>query len=417
MVMHIVVVDTTLTTPPTGGAQTFLVDLAESLARRQNRLSVITQPGPEPATLSALRKVGAEAHTQLWSPAHLPEEKATRLADWVNRNDADVYIVSISPDVGWLALPLLDPSIATVSIAHNDVWAFYEPLKHYHPFLDCAVGVSETIRRKIIEECGIPVERAKSIAYGVHAITEDEVELPGAGDRPLRIGYVGRLVQEQKRVMEFVPLAAELVRRGVDFELDLIGDGNGRAALAAELSRNGLQDRVQLSGWLPPAEVAKRLIEMDVFVLLSDYEGLPVALLEAMAHAVAPVVTIIDSGNLELVKDEQNGFTIPVGDINGFADRLEQLARDRDTLTSLKRAAWQTSLMYSVERMTDRYLFSFAEAKARTASRTYRSNLPSPYPAMPSCRSKYPLWLRKLKSRLLEPRSVADSATKSVSWI
>jgi glycosyltransferase involved in cell wall biosynthesis len=398
--MHVAVVDTTLTTPPTGGAQTFLVDFATELARRNVRLSVITQPGKDSATLTALAKARAEVHQDLWKPGQLPEEKAALLADWVNSQMVDFYVISISPDVGWLALPLLDPSIPTFSIAHNDIGAFYEPLQHYHPFMDCAIGVSENIRAKIVA-CGVAAERTTNIAYGVHPLAEAEVfELlnqPVAG--PLRIAYVGRMVQEQKRVMEFAPLVAELVRREVDFELHLIGDGDARVPLETELSRIGFQDRVKFSGWLSSAEVSRRLRQMDAFVLLSDYEGLPVALLEAMGHALVPVVTIIDSGNLELVSNGQNGFALPVGDTQGFAERLEQLAHDREMLKRLRRAAWQTSLGYSVDRMTERYLACFEEVRLKASHRDYRANLPSPFPVMPSCRSNYPTWLRKIKSR------------------
>jgi glycosyltransferase involved in cell wall biosynthesis len=400
--MHIVVVDTTLTTPPTGGAQTFLVNLAESLVRKHHRFSVIAQPGAESTILSALRTVGAEVCLNVWSPSHLPEEKAHLLAAWVNNNGADIYVVSISPDVGWLALPLLDPSIATLSIAHNDVSAFYEPLKHYHPFVDCAIGVSEAIRRKLVDECGVPAERSASIAYGVRSLTSGEADAlfaAPARNGPLRIAYVGRLVQEQKRVMEFVPLVVELVRREVDFELHLIGDGSARLPLETDLMRHGLQDRVKFWGWLGSSEVEQRLLDMDVFVLLSDYEGLPVALLEAMGHALVPVVTIIESGNLELVNNEHNGFAIPVGNIHSFAERLEQLSGDPERLVKMKQAAWQTGEGYSVERMTARYLSCFAETRARVTSRTYRPDLQAPYPVMPSCRSKYPLWLRKIKWR------------------
>lgn len=399
--MHIVIIDTTLTTPPTGGAQTFLVDFANALVRRGTRLTIITEPGRDSTTLGALQRAGAELRTDLWDHSHLPEEKAPRLAGWVNANAVDVYVISISPDVGWLALPLLNRSIATISIAHNDVGAFYEPLKHYHPFMDGAVGVSEAIRSKIIRECGVPAERTINIAYGVQALTSGEVGalLKEAGEKCLQIVYVGRVVQEQKRVMEFVPLVAELLRRKVDFELHIIGDGSARTLLEAELREKGLSDRITFYGWLPAAEVSKQLRGMDTFVLLSDYEGLPVALLEAMAHALVPVVTIIESGNLELVKDECNGFSIPVGDIDGFAGRLQQLAGDRNRLATLRKAAWQTSLAYSVERMTDGYLAYFEETKIRAQNRDYDMNLPNPYPAMPSCRSKYPAWLRKIKSR------------------
>ena len=403
--MHAVIVDTTLTTPPTGGAQTFLVELCRAFVRMDWQISVVAQPGPEHAIVDSLRGVGAEVHDDIWRRAHLPEERGRALASWVNSERPDVYVVSISPDTGWLALPLLDPSIPTVSIAHNDVGAFYEPLKYYHPFIDSAVGVSETIHRKIIEQCSIPSERATHIPYGVNSLTLEQVSeiLAMRPSRDvLRICYVGRLVQDQKRVLEFVPLAAELVKRNVAFELHLIGDGSERKALEAQFRDQDLAHRVTFWGWLTPQEVATKLLELDVFVLLSDHEGLPVALLEAMAHSLVPVVTNIESGNVQLVRDGGNGFVVPVGDIELAVDRLKQLWENPDLLLRMRTAAWQTSQKFSSAIMVDRYLCCFAEAKMNAGAREYRAGVPYPYPPMPSCRSKYPFWLRKLKARLLD---------------
>jgi len=118
--MHIVIVDTLLTTPPTGGAHTFLVDLCDLLMRRGTRVSVVTEPGTDESLVRAIVQSGAEIHMDLWRPAHLPEERGASLAAWVNERQPDVYIVSVSPDAGWLALPLLDPQIGTMSIDHNE---------------------------------------------------------------------------------------------------------------------------------------------------------------------------------------------------------------------------------------------------------------------------------------------------------
>src|SRR5918993_1187336 len=173
--MHVVFVDTTLTTWPTGGAQTFLVELARALVQKDWRVSIVTQPGPEVSLVKALQQAGAEVRSDLWGPVHLPEERGARLAAWVNSEGPDIYVVSISPDAGWLALPALKPTISTVSVAHNDVEAFYEPLAHYAPFIDCAVGVSEEIHRKIISVSGVPAERARHIPYGVPSLTPAEI--------------------------------------------------------------------------------------------------------------------------------------------------------------------------------------------------------------------------------------------------
>jgi glycosyltransferase involved in cell wall biosynthesis len=402
--MRVVIVDTTMTTPPTGGAHTFLADICAPLAARGWRPSFVTQPGPERGIVGALGAAGGEVVDNLWTAAALPEERAERLAAWVNEARPDAYVISASPDAGWLALPLLDAEVPTLSVAHNDVGAFYEPLKHYGAFIDCAVSVSLEIERRTVEECGIPPARSRRIPYGVSSLGEAEARAraeSSSGGGPLRIGYVGRLVREQKRVQELAPLAAELVRRGVDFELHVVGEGAERGALEAEFARRGLAGRARFWGWLAPAEVKRRLKELDVFLLMSDYEGLSVALLEAMGHALAPVVTDIRSGTGEVVADGRNGFLLPVGDVEKFAERLEQLARDRPLLASLRLAAWEASQPYTVGRTADAYVAAFAAARENNAGRAARAERQTDFPVMPACRSPYPFWLRKLKRRVL----------------
>ena len=413
--MHVVFVDTTLTTWPTGGAQTFLVELAQALVQKDWRVSIITQPGPEVSLVKALQLAGAEVRSDLWRPVHLPEERGARLAAWVNSEDPDIYVVSISPDAGWLALPALNPSISTVSVAHNDVEAFYAPLAHYAPFIDCAVGVSEEIHRKIISLSGVPTERARHIPYGVPSLTLAEIKhrLEQPGDGVLGIGYVGRLTQEQKRVMEFVPLAKALRKKGLKFELHLIGDGSDRAPLEEAFKQHAPDAPVKFWGWLTPDEVKKKLISLDVFILMSDYEGLPVALLEAMGHGLAPVVSSIASGNTQLVHDGVNGFIVATGEVDTFAERLQTLALDTQLLNTMRRGAWEKSREYSAERMVDRYVTCFESLTKTGHLRGQREGVTKPYPVMKSCQSPYPLWLRKVKSHLKE--SLATTRTLPVS--
>jgi glycosyltransferase involved in cell wall biosynthesis len=403
--MNVVFVDTTLTTPPTGGAQTFLTDLCASLNAQGHRTSVVTNPGPDTTIPESLRKAGTNVLTNISSPRHLPEERAIHLASWVNKERPDVYNISISSDAGWLALPLLDPSIATISIAHADVSAFYEPLRHYAPFIDCAVGVSEAIHKRIIDQCSIPPARARYVPYGVTSLLPSEIaarqDRQFDQDEPLRIVYLGRLVQDLKRVLDLVPLAKELKRREIPFELHLVGDGPERPALESGFEKHDVTRNVTFWGWLTPEAVKQRLWELDALVLLSDSEGLPLALLESMGHGVVPVVTNLEGGITEVVKDGQNGYTAAIGDIATFADRLETLARDKHLLRSLKSAAWETSREFSTERMVERYFALFQYLTAPEFSREHRKDAAHPYPVMQSCKSAYPIWLRKLKRRVL----------------
>jgi glycosyltransferase involved in cell wall biosynthesis len=401
--MHAVIIDTTLTTPPTGGAQTFLVELCRALVKLDWQISVVTQPGPERAIVDSLRAVSAEVHMNLWPASDLPEEKASRLANWVNTHEVTVYVVSISPDVGWLALPLLDANIATLSIAHNDVGAFYEPVAHYAPLIDRAIGVSLETTRRLAEGLGLPLQRVRYIPYGVHTSTPAEVEQRLSVTRvlpaPLRVGYVGRIVEEQKRVFDFIGVIRELQSRDVSFELHMLGEGRDRPRLEQELRENGFSEHVRFWGWLTPQQVKVRLAQLDVFVLLSDYEGLPVALLEAMGHGLVPVVTRIDSGNSQLIRDGENGLMFSIGDVAACAAHLARLAADEKLLRNLQHSAWATAREYSVERMVENYEQCFREISAADFPRTHRAGAPRPYPLLPACKSRYPFWLRKVKSR------------------
>jgi glycosyltransferase involved in cell wall biosynthesis len=394
--MRLVFVDTGLTTPPTGGAHTFLAHLGAGLVARGHAVAVITVPGPARALAAALVTAGVAVKTDLWRPYHLPEERAARLARWVNADPPDVYVVSVSGDAGWLALPLLAPGVATVSIAHNDVAAFYAPLAHYAQYIDAAVGVSRGIRDRLVGHCRVPPDRAHHVPYGVRTLPA--AAAARAWGRPaaptLRVGYVGRVVHEQKRVFELVDLVRELVARGTIFSLDVVGDGADRPELERRLAAGGLTRWVRFWGWQSGPALDERLGELDALVLLSDYEGLPVALLEAMGRAVVPVVTDIRSGAPEVVVPGVNGYLVPVGAISTFADRLAALAADPELLARLRRAAWETSRGFTLDAMVHRYE---ELVLALAAARPHRAADPD-YPVMPSCRSKYPYWIRKLKA-------------------
>jgi glycosyltransferase involved in cell wall biosynthesis len=288
----------------------------------------------------------------------------------------------------------LNHSVHTAAVVQSDGPAFYLPLSYYRSFVDHAVGVSLEICRQIRSNCGIPQERVAHIPYGVQRLTEDEVTSLRAAPspRPLQLAYVGRLVQTLKRIFDLPLIMHELHRRGLPFKLHLIGSGEDGGQLRELLTANGTERYTQWWGWLTPSEVAARLKEIDVLLLPSEVEGLPVALLEAMGHAVVPVVTRIPSGTVDVVRDGENGYLVGVGAVREFADRIETLYRDPALRLRLAHAAWMTSQDYSVASMTSRY-------EARLAWDHVRASRPSgEFPSMPSCRSRYPRWLRRAKA-------------------
>jgi glycosyltransferase involved in cell wall biosynthesis len=113
----------------------------------------------------------------------------------------------------------------------------------------------------------------------------------------------------------------------------LVGDGELRAELERRIAREGLSDVVELRGALPHQEIPAVLAGATAMVLPSvtsrdgQMEGIPVALMEAMAAGV-PVVSTRLSGIPELVRDGETGLLVPERDAPALADAMERLAGD-----------------------------------------------------------------------------------------
>src|SRR5690606_37622015 len=114
--------------------------------------------------------------------------------------------------------------------------------------------------------------------------------------------------------------------------------------------------RVILHGRRTPEQVQDLLQGIDVSILISDYEGTSITMLEAMGAGVVPAVTRVPSGVSEWVRDGENGVVVDIGDPEAMAARLVALAADRGELARLGRRAWETvRSTVSIDRMADQY--------------------------------------------------------------
>ena len=393
--MKILFADTTMDGHIVGGAHTFLVQLMSALTAAGHDVHFLSKGDPVAKSAAGIEESGAVIHRDVWTGSALVDDATPVVAKWANEVRPHAMVVSVSFDIGWTVLPHLDPKIATLTIGHNDQETFYAPVRHYSRFLTRAVGVSEEICKKYVE-CGMPADRVDWIPYGVET-SDTEPETAPAG--PVRLAYVGRFENVQKRVSDIVAIIRRLSEAGIDFRFDMVGDGEEMPNVQSALADEVASGRVVLHGWVDSESVIRVLRASEVFILASAYEGFCISLIEAMANGCCPVVTDIRSGNKQLVEDGASGFIVPVSDIDAFVDRIRVLADDRDVLGRMRTAAWRTGREYSVDRMVDNYVACFEHA-VRDAGANPRTPDPG-FPLMPSCRSKYPLWLRRIKARFL----------------
>lgn len=150
---------------------------------------------------------------------------------------------------------------------------------------------------------------------------------------PDHILSIGRL-DPIKGFDTLIPALGLLMRRGVAFRCTIIGEGPQRRELEALIAAEGLGERVALVGAKPQEAVRAALNDATVFVMPSvttpegNQDGIPVALMEAMATAAAVLSTQV-SGIPELVHDNRNGLVVPPGDAMALADALQRLLGDK----------------------------------------------------------------------------------------
>jgi glycosyltransferase involved in cell wall biosynthesis len=260
------------------------------------------------------------------------------LAEYLESNAPGIYI----PNYDWrnsCISPALSPKVGIVGIVHSDDPMHYEHVARLGRYWNAIVAVSRTIADRVVKLDASLAPRVVTIPYGVHAPSSwrERCSAPGCA---LRIVYAGRLAQEQKRVRDLPLIFGALMERGIPAELTIIGGGVEEGALKAACGRWIASGQVRFPGTLPNKEILKVFEQSDVLLLTSEFEGLPVSLLEAMAHGCVPVVSDIPSGIPELVRNGETGYRIGVGDIAGFADCLANLEGNAALRRALSAASY-----------------------------------------------------------------------------
>lgn len=143
---------------------------------------------------------------------------------------------------------------------------------------------------------------------------------------PPRLVVVGRLAPAKGHLV-LVDALGRLHARGVDVAVDIIGAGETEVHIRHRAEELGIGHLVDLHGEVPPAEVAAHLRDADAFCLPSFDEGLPVAIMEAMAMGV-PVVTTYVAGIPELARDERTALVVPAANSHELAEAIGRILSD-----------------------------------------------------------------------------------------
>lgn len=189
--------------------------------------------------------------------------------------------------------------------------------------------ISHLWKNKLIE-MGCPPEKIHVTRMGIEP-EKFNFQPRQAFQKPLRIVSVARLT-EKKGLDVAVKASAILKQRGGQFQYTIIGNGDQDEMMRDFIAREGMEDCVSMPGFKPQEEIRRALSEADIFLLPSktaadgDMEGIPVALMEAMAVGL-PVVSTFHSGIPELIENNVSGWLVDEDDPEALAETLLRLSQ------------------------------------------------------------------------------------------
>jgi glycosyltransferase involved in cell wall biosynthesis len=243
------------------------------------------------------------------------------------------------------------------------------------PHYDTVLCVSPDLREQCLA-CDVPSDVCMLLENAIDTVQFTREREVAAAKRDLGfdphrwlIGAVGRLSAE-KGFDVLLRAVTQLVHRGLDVGLMIVGDGPERTALTNLIATLGMTDRIQLLGYRSDAR--KFFEAMDVFALSSLREGLPNVLLEAMAMEV-PVVATRIGGVPRLIENGENGLLVKSNEPAALANAIYLLLKDGDLRNRLARAARQTieqrySFAERIRKLANLYDALLAREDVRPAS-------------------------------------------------
>ena len=265
-----------------------------------------------------------------------------------------------------------------IQILHADSDYYYDLAARHEDVIDAFVVYGRTMERRLKSRLPHRSEDVQFLPYGIPEPPRRRTAVTGT----LRLLFAGRLEHAQKGVLDLPLIDRMLADRGVDVQWTVVGSGPDEESLRDAWTSS----RVRFLGAKKHEEVIDIASAHDLFVLPTRWEGVPVALLEAMSVGLVPVVSRVESGVGEILTDSVTGLMPPVGNVAAFADAIAALDANRAKLESMSNAASSyVRSNHDIRERTDAYQALFARyqrlkrPRMRTGALPYGSRLDQPW--------------------------------------
>lgn len=212
--------------------------------------------------------------------------------------------------------------------------------RFFYRFTDKIIAVSYAVKDYLIKDKKLPKEKIEVIHNGID-LNKFSPEIPNTQypvpNTSFRIGVIGRL-EPQKGHIYLLKAISLLDGKFNNVKLIIAGDGSLREKLADSVERLAIRDKVEFLGFRK--DIKEIINSLDLVVLPSLYEGLPLIALEAGAMEKPIIVTNVD-GSPEAVINNKTGLVVEPKNSNALKEAIQQLLNDRNLIAELGKNARQ----------------------------------------------------------------------------
>ncbi len=309
----------------TGGAERSIADLAVALDRDQFDMRFYYLSGGPEYFAKYIQQLGFKTEFLNWKNGHDINGRI-RLIKSLKRYDPHLIHDHILPPLTRLFIkifnkvPILytEHGIACKHVFSPGTAKFRNLLRRADLFFcDLIAANSQASSTALQSVYNIPKSKIKIVHLGINL---KELQPVIQTRSQLRIGYLGRMLQQHKGV-DRLPLIAQflLTNQHLDFKILVAGDGPDRAATEQACIALGVESQFQFLGWI--TDVKTFFAQIDVLVIPSHWEAFGLVALEALAMQVS-VVAFNTGGLPEILKECPNGFLVHQDDVEGMAKAI-----------------------------------------------------------------------------------------------
>lgn len=212
------------------------------------------------------------------------------------------------------------------------------------------IGVRGKTSENQLIKLGIKPEKF-FVPNGVNVLNFETFK-PSGGKKNYDLIYIGRL-DKNKQVQMIIHAGALVLHAHPDLKVAIVGDGPERDTLRKLVADLGLVEVVSFLGTQPYSEIPRLLNESRIFVMASKFEGLPVAMLEALCCGL-PVVVPNVGDILDVAQQGENALIVDPPSVEGFAQAFSALLADPTLYTQLSSGALGSREKFLIEYSLDR---------------------------------------------------------------